>query len=316
MANDVFANGREISCKKADGKTICEFPDVCFTPPENPATPPGVPVPYPNTAFAKDTTEGSKSVKISGQEVMLKNVSYFKTSTGDEAGSAAKKGMITSTNKGKAYFISWSMDVKYEGKNVVRHLDMTTNNHASPAANGSVPQVETDSQAPSAETDCKEVLEKYPVETYKEQKNKKTGVYRGKQSHHVIQNSHFQKPRGTTIKGICPGYTEDDAPCIPLSNGTNTKTEHGRVSKMQKADGKRYRSSGKNPTYKEARQDAKNQLMAKPKPGLSGPQADCILVKVDEKFKQMCGNMGGKQLRSPGEKGKWKPNIGKGTKRT
>ena len=38
MANDVFANGREISCKKADGKSICAFPDVCMTPPENPAT--------------------------------------------------------------------------------------------------------------------------------------------------------------------------------------------------------------------------------------------------------------------------------------
>lgn len=153
MANDVFANGREISCKKADGKTICEFPDVCFTPPENPATPPGVPVPYPNTAFAKDTTEGSKNVKISGQEVMLKNKSYFKTSTGDEAGCAAKKGVITGKIKGKAYFISWSMDVKVEGENVVRHLDMTTNNHASPMANGSVPMIEQDSKAPPSSID-------------------------------------------------------------------------------------------------------------------------------------------------------------------
>ncbi len=65
MANDVFANGREVSCKKADGKSICAFPDVCMTPPENPATPPGVPVPYPNTGMAKDMTSGSKKVKIS-----------------------------------------------------------------------------------------------------------------------------------------------------------------------------------------------------------------------------------------------------------
>ena len=33
------------------------------------------------------------------------------------------------------YFISWSMDVKFEGENVVRHLDMTTHNHASPITN-------------------------------------------------------------------------------------------------------------------------------------------------------------------------------------
>jgi hypothetical protein len=135
MANDVFANGREISCKAADGKSICAFPDVCFTPPENPATPPGVPIPYPNTAFAKDTTSGSKTVKITNKEVMLKNQSYFKTSTGDEAGCAAKKGIVTSKIKGKVYFTSWSMDVKIEGENAVRHLDLTTHNHGSSICN-------------------------------------------------------------------------------------------------------------------------------------------------------------------------------------
>ncbi|CAD7853001.1 MAG: hypothetical protein, partial [Olavius algarvensis Gamma 1 endosymbiont] len=77
MANKVFANGREIACKKADGKSIGAFPDVCMTPPETPATPPGVPVPYPNTGFARDTTAGSKTVKISGKEVMLRNKSYL-----------------------------------------------------------------------------------------------------------------------------------------------------------------------------------------------------------------------------------------------
>ena len=40
---------------------------------------------------------------------------------------------MTSVNRGKVYFIAWSMDVKAEGENVVRHLDMTTHNHASPS---------------------------------------------------------------------------------------------------------------------------------------------------------------------------------------
>lgn len=191
MANDVFANGREISCKKADGKTICEFPDVCFTPPENPATPPGVPVPYPNTAFAKDTAEGSKTVKISGEEVMLKNKSYYKTSTGDEAGSAAKKGMITSTNKGKAYFISWSTDVKFEGENVVRHLDQTTNNHASPNANGSVPMINQDGTAPP--------VQRQPciVGTYDEIRNQ---CPEGHQAHHIVPD--YTARTGTRVQGM------------------------------------------------------------------------------------------------------------------
>jgi len=62
---------------------------------------------------------------------MLRDKSYFKQSTGDEAGNAAKKGVITGVNRGKVYFNSWSMNVKIEGKNVVRHLDLTTHNHAS-----------------------------------------------------------------------------------------------------------------------------------------------------------------------------------------
>ena len=106
-----------------------------MTPPQTPATPPGVPIPYPNTGMASDTTDGSTTVKISGQEVMLKNKSYFKKSTGDEAGCAPKKGVVTSKNMGKVYFKAWSMDVKIEGENVVRMLDLTTHNHGSNPAN-------------------------------------------------------------------------------------------------------------------------------------------------------------------------------------
>ncbi|MEN0107036.1 MAG: PAAR-like domain-containing protein [Pseudomonas sp.] len=135
MGNQVYANNREISCKSADGKSIAAFPDVCFTPPQAPPTPMGVPIPYPNTGMASDTTNGTRTVKITGKEIMLKNKSYYKTSYGDEAGCAPKKGVITSKNKGKVYFTSWSMNVKFEGENVVRHLDLTTHNHASMPGN-------------------------------------------------------------------------------------------------------------------------------------------------------------------------------------
>lgn len=162
MANEVFANTREISCKSGDGKSICAFPDVCFTPPENPTTPPGVPIPYPNTGMATDTTSGSKKVKISGKEVMLKNKSYFQKSTGDEAGCAAKKGVLTSTNRGKVYFTSWSMDVKIEGANVVRHMDLTTHNHMCGPGN-TPPWMHVDAMAFADIEDCsgdKEKIEK------------------------------------------------------------------------------------------------------------------------------------------------------------
>ena len=130
MPNEVFANNNEIACKAGNGKSICCFPDVCMTRPENPATPPGIPVPYPNTALASDTTDGSRTVVISGKEVTIKDKGYIKKSTGDEAGCAAKKGIVTSVNKGEVFFTSWSMDVKIEGENVDRHLNMTVHNEA------------------------------------------------------------------------------------------------------------------------------------------------------------------------------------------
>jgi hypothetical protein len=135
MANQVYANTMEVSCKAADGKAICSFPDVCMTPPQTPATPPGVPIPYPNTGMASDCSDGSSTVKISDQEIMLKDQSYFKRSSGDEAGCAPMKGVVTSTNMGKVYFTAWSMDVLVEGQNVVRNLDLTTHNHASAPGN-------------------------------------------------------------------------------------------------------------------------------------------------------------------------------------
>jgi hypothetical protein len=159
MGNDVFANGREISCKSGDGKSICAFPDVCFTPPQTPATPPGVPIPYPNTGMSSDTTSGTKKVKITGKEVMLKNKSYFKSSTGDEAGCAPKKGVVTSKIKGKVYFTSWSMNVKFEGENVVRHLDLTTHNHASINPN-TPPTAHIDNMAADQVPDCEELKSK------------------------------------------------------------------------------------------------------------------------------------------------------------
>lgn len=159
MPNKVFANNNEVCCKAGAGKTIAALPDTCFTPPENPATPPGVPLPYPNTGKSSDLTKGTKSVKISNKEVGKKNESHFKTSYGDEAGCAAKKGVVTSKNKGKVYFNAWSSDVKFEGANAVRHLDITTNNHMGSAPGDTPPWPFIDSSWPSSHP-CKGDVEK------------------------------------------------------------------------------------------------------------------------------------------------------------
>ena len=162
MGNDVFANGREVSCKAADGKSICAFPDVCMTPLENPATPPGVPVPYPNTGMASDATSGSKTVKISGKEVMLKNKSYFKKSTGDEAGRAAKKGadfsvvlfrsdfaLVSEKNYMKVHKNQWFWDRPYS----LGHLSGAISRGHTMAPEGQTPSQRPDRGRPHSDVD-------------------------------------------------------------------------------------------------------------------------------------------------------------------
>ena len=148
MGCDVYANGDEIACKAGDGKVIAAFPDVCLTPPPPPAGP--IPVPYANTSFSKDMKDGSVTVKIGRKEVMLKDQSYYNTSPlGDEAATKAQgAGVITHVITGKTYFSAWSMDVKFEGKNVDRHTDITTSNHASPLGNASTPMPNTAKYSP------------------------------------------------------------------------------------------------------------------------------------------------------------------------
>jgi hypothetical protein len=158
MANEVYANSNEIACKAAAGKSVAAFPDTCLSPPSPPAGP--VPIPYPNTAYARDTTNGSTTVMISGQEVMLKDQSTFKKSTGDEAATKSLgMGVVTHIIQGEASFIAWSMDVKIEGQNADRHLDaMLHNEQCSPA--NTPPMVYVDASAFGTLTECAEDKQK------------------------------------------------------------------------------------------------------------------------------------------------------------
>ena len=136
------------------------MPDVCLSPPSPPAGP--IPIPYPNFSKASDTNSGTKSVTIGGKEVGLKNLSYYKTSKGDEAATRTLgMGVITHTIQGKTQHAGWSFDVKVENKNVIRHLDLTTHNHASDPCNLAV-TADVAAMAPGGPTgdDCKEIADK------------------------------------------------------------------------------------------------------------------------------------------------------------
>ncbi|AKI98418.1 uncharacterized protein DUF4150 [Archangium gephyra] len=120
MSTKTGVNKLTVVHKGSSGTSIA-FPDVCLTP--GPPSP--VPVPYPNIAKSSDTDKGTKSVICDGNPVCVKD-SNFKMSTGDEAGT--NKGVASGKIQGKAEFINYSFDVKFEGKNVARAFDMMLHN--------------------------------------------------------------------------------------------------------------------------------------------------------------------------------------------
>jgi hypothetical protein len=244
---EVYANNRSIACKAADGKTVAATPDTCFTPPLTPATPPGVPTPYPNTAMASDTTDGTKTVMINGKEVMLKNISVFKKSTGDEAGCAPKKGVVTSTNRGEANFTSWSMDVKFEGENIPRHLDMMGHNEQCSPTN-TPPWVYLDATAISSLAACvksgdaKKFADNCTGDIYSPaccearkcivvpyEPNKccnKDGIQMT--PHHIVPKSQF-KEIGAAGAAIVDSYKPNKAPCICEDGQSHSTGTHGEI---------------------------------------------------------------------------------------
>ncbi len=123
------------------GGITTAFPDVCKTP--SPAGP--IPIPYPNIAKSSDTADGASTVKCDGNPVCVKD-SNFSTSTGDEAGSVG--GVASGLTKGKAEFVNYSFDVKFEGKGVARAMDLMLHNSKNtppfPVIQGPVIVIETD----------------------------------------------------------------------------------------------------------------------------------------------------------------------------
>lgn len=85
-----------------------------------------VPIPFPNIALSKDLENGSTTVTVNGAPVALKD-SYIGRSTGNEAGTAGG-GVASGKTQGRAHPVSYSFDVRIEGKPVVRNLDLFTLN--------------------------------------------------------------------------------------------------------------------------------------------------------------------------------------------
>ena len=300
MGVNVFANGMEVSCKSGDGKVIAAFPDVCLSPPTPPAGP--VPIPYPLNSMASDTSGGSKSVKVGGKEAMLKDKSYFKKSTGDEAATKTLgQGVINHSLGGKVYFVVWSMDVQFEGENVVRHLDMTTSNHASPIANQAVPWVQVAAMLFGPGGPC-EGMDDLKLQPYKKACPKKKG--KKQTGHHLIP--------GRCMRNI-PNYNHDNAPVICASYGNQHQGSHKACHAKFDPVELDHHDKGKKFKYSSARKAAASSAggASDPPRDLSEDEKNCVALQLDAYYKDKKKGPGcteGTELRTSGAAGKVVPS--------
>lgn len=107
----------------SNGVSMATIPDVCNTP--TPAGP--VPIPYPNIALSSNLAQGTTTITADGGNMCANYGSEFATSTGDEPGTVG--GIISATFMMEATWITYSFDVKLEGKGACRLTDKMFHNH-------------------------------------------------------------------------------------------------------------------------------------------------------------------------------------------
>jgi hypothetical protein len=156
MGANVYANGREIAGQASSNQSIAAMPDVCMSPPSPPAGP--IPLPYPNTSAASDTTGGTTTVEVGGKQAGIKNASSYKKSNGNEAATNSfGANLITHVIQGPTHFSAWSFDVQLEGQNAVRLGDLTSHNDSNPPGGAITASTGEMSTATPDQESCKEL---------------------------------------------------------------------------------------------------------------------------------------------------------------
>ena len=114
----------------------------------------------------------------------------------------------------------------------------------------------------------------------------------GVESNHIIQNAMLEGARGKG-SAICPDYKASRAPSVPL-----TKSKHDTTTADQKKVALEHRRAGTQPTYNEAREQAKKQAIQN---GTSKRDAECLMKFTDEVFRQLCPDLVNKNqpMRTP-----------------
>lgn len=124
MAVTINVNNLSLCHQGSGGVSTATLPDVCKTP-----TPGGpVPMPYPNIAFSRDLARGTRTITADGGHMCANYGSRFSRSTGDAPGTLG--GVKSGTVGAEATWITYSFDVRLEGKGACRLTDKMFHNRA------------------------------------------------------------------------------------------------------------------------------------------------------------------------------------------
>lgn len=115
MSLSIKVNDLTLSHKgDTEGSVTATLPDVC-------KTDANVPVPFANIAYAIDLAGGTTTIFVDGGHMAAHRASVLAKSTGDEPGKLG--GIKSGVHKGEASWLSYSMDVFFEGQNACRLTD-------------------------------------------------------------------------------------------------------------------------------------------------------------------------------------------------
>lgn len=139
MPLTVSVNGLTLCHRLSGGVSAATTPDVCRTPGRGE-------VPYPNVAYARDLAKGTTTVMADGADMCANYGSEFSTSTGDEPGTDG--GVTSGVNTKEATWITYSFDVKLEGRGACRLTDKMFHNRRNAVNMGGLTQDALDPNEP------------------------------------------------------------------------------------------------------------------------------------------------------------------------
>lgn len=122
MPTHIVVNNLGLTYKGTIGLSIATIPDVCKTP--SPGGP--IPLPYPNIANQSTLKDGTTTVLAKGGKMIAIKGSQYGMSSGDEPGTVG--GVKSNVFKKATDWITYSFDVKMDGKNTCRHTDKKFHN--------------------------------------------------------------------------------------------------------------------------------------------------------------------------------------------